>query len=53
MHLCKQSSRYKDILPLARLLKQMHEKHTIKTACTNALPDGQHMMFEHVEDTKN
>jgi hypothetical protein len=24
----------------------MHEKHTIKTACTNGLPDDEYMMFE-------
>ena len=35
----------------------MHEKHTIKTACTNGLPDDKHMMFEtcrrHEELNKN
>jgi hypothetical protein len=46
MHLCKQSSRYKDILPLAKLLKQMHEKHTTKTVRLNGLPDDEHMMFK-------
>jgi hypothetical protein len=24
----------------------MLEKHTIKTACTNGLPDDEHIMFE-------
>jgi len=24
----------------------MHEKHTIKTACTNGLPDDEHMIVE-------
>jgi len=24
----------------------MHEKDTIKTACTNRLPDDEHKMFE-------
>jgi hypothetical protein len=24
----------------------MHEKHAIKTACTNGLPDDEHVMFE-------
>jgi hypothetical protein len=24
----------------------MHEKHTIKTECTNGFPDDEHMMFE-------
>jgi hypothetical protein len=24
----------------------MHEKHTIKTACTNVLPDDENKMFE-------
>jgi hypothetical protein len=24
----------------------MHEKHTVKTACTNGPPDDGHMMFE-------
>jgi len=28
------------------LLTQMHEKHTIKTACTKCLPDDEHKMFE-------
>jgi hypothetical protein len=31
----------------------MHGKHTIKkNACTNGLPDDEHMTFETVEDTK-
>jgi hypothetical protein len=35
------------IFPPARLLTEMHEKHTIKKiACTNCLPDDEHMMFE-------
>jgi hypothetical protein len=33
-------------LPPARLLTQTHEKHIIKTACTNGLPDDEHVMFE-------
>jgi hypothetical protein len=24
----------------------MHEKHTIKTACTNGVPDDEHVMFK-------
>jgi hypothetical protein len=34
------------ILPPARLLTQMREKHNIKTACTSGLPDDEHMTFE-------
>jgi len=34
------------ILPPARLFTKMHEKHNIKTACTNVLSGDEHMMFE-------
>jgi hypothetical protein len=34
-----------DIAP-ARLLTQAHEKVPQKTACTNGLPDDEHMMFD-------
>jgi len=34
------------ILPPAKLLTQMHEKYTIKTACTNGLNEDEHVMFE-------
>jgi len=37
---------YQHTLPPARLLTDMHEKQTVKTACTNCLPGDKHMMFE-------
>jgi len=36
----------KHILPLAKMLTQTHEKHTIKPACTNSLHDDEHVMFK-------
>ena len=35
-----------DSEPPARLLIQTHEKHPLKSACTNGLPDDENMMFE-------
>ena len=47
--LCKESSRWQDvrhhIFPPAGLLKQKCEKCKIKPACTNGLPDDEHVMF--------
>jgi hypothetical protein len=34
------------ILPPARLFIKMYEKYTIKIACTNGLPDDEHVMFQ-------
>jgi len=53
IHLCKQSSRWKDMLDTVssisfHLLYCLHkcmENIPYKTACTNGLPDDEHMMY--------
>ena len=57
IHMCMQSSRWKDVLNTSlHLLVSLHECQKnipYKTACTNGLPDDGQMMFEHLVDAKN
>jgi len=41
IHLCKQSSRWEDVLSIAHKCMK-----NIPSACTNGLPDVEHVMFE-------
>jgi len=45
MLLCKQSSRWKDVLDTVSSTS-FHLLDVVRTACTNGLPDDEHMIFE-------